>query len=149
MFRSRSLAAGFTTFCCFSTIFFANFSFLFLVKTIGRWGGLTIKIICFYTNINHKTSFNEPVNWRNKDDNISLESANNVSMILAIFTMQVWRFLALLNCVCPRSTILFNPGDTSNTLLSLSLSFCLSFPPQPDLSHQSFTEGILHQFGQI
>ena len=47
MFRSRSLAAGFTTFCCFSTIFFANFSFLFLVKTIGRWGDLTIKIICF------------------------------------------------------------------------------------------------------
>merc|ERR1712214_233156 len=45
--HARSLAAGFTTFCCFSTIFFANFSFLFLVKTIGRWGDLTIKIICF------------------------------------------------------------------------------------------------------
>ena len=48
---------------------------------------------------------------------------------LVIFTIQVWRFLALLNCVCPWSSILFNPGDTSNTLLSLSLSFCLSIPP--------------------
>ena len=68
---------------------------------------------------------------------------------LAIFTMQVWRFLALLNCVCPWSSILFNSGDTSNTLLALSLSFCLSIPPQPDLSHQSFTEGILNDFTPI
>ena len=48
---------------------------------------------------------------------------------LAIFTMQVWRFLALLICVCPRSTILFNSGDTSNTLLSLLVSFSRTIPP--------------------
>ena len=61
---------------------------------------------------------------------------------LAIFTMQVWRFLALLNCVCPRSTLLFNPGDTSNTLLSLLVSFSRTIPP----SLIFFTKVLLKAF---
>ena len=56
--------------------------------------------------------------------------------------MQVWRFLALLNCVCPRSTILFNPGDTSNTLLSLSLSFCLSVVQGANEATKTLNRGI-------